>query len=237
MEFPKRDVISVPPVVTAGKRDVPSAPYGYSHDILNNAAAPQPPTYLDDTNDHCNILPPPPRSQIYPPKCGNLKKPFKRGDLYLTYSPTQGTAGLTSGGSDNANWVRGNEFADNYDQKRFSNAHLHRKEINVGKIIQTNPLYVANSPFYPQPNSCIKKDKWHMTYPHFPEYSKNGQPIFYGDPAQQPTLFLGKDRLDNKLEMIEGFGLNMNDGSKEMRILVVVIGIIFLFMILMKFRK
>jgi hypothetical protein len=78
------------------------------------------------------------------------------------------------------------EFDNNDEGDRDRLVDLILGKLDVGKIIQTNPLYVAKSPFYPQPNSCIKKDKWHMTYPHSPEYSKEGQPIFYGDPAQQP---------------------------------------------------
>lgn len=262
MEFPKKDVVQIPPVTTPGVVDAPNAPYGYAPDQFNNAAAP-PPTYKDDTNDHCNILPPAPRSQIYPPKCGNLKPPFKKGGLYLTYSPAQGTAGFTQGAPDNANWVRGNEFGDNYKEKQFANAHLHSKEINVGKVLQSNPLYVADSPFYKrgppgcsgcsayeqqqcsppckctpdsQPTSCTRKDKWNMTYPHLAEYTNSGQPIFYSDPAQQPTFYIGPDK--NGVKVIEGFNpIDFDSGSTQMMVLIWAVALIAVFMLMVTLRK
>lgn len=275
MEFPKRDVVQIPPVSTPGVVDAPHAPYGYAPDQFNNAAAP-PPTYKDDSNDHCNILPPAPRSQIYPPKCGSLKPKFEPGSLYLTYSPEQGTAGFTQGAPDNANFVRGNEFADNYNQKQFANAHLHSKEINVGKVLQSNPLYVADSPFYKrgkpgcsrcsayhhqqcrgdcgckrsnmgsdlsvpctpdsQPTSCTRGDKWNLTYPHFPEFAKSGQPIFYSDPAQQPTFFIGEGK--NRVKVIEGFNpIDFDSGSTQMMVIIWAIALIAIFLLMVSLRK
>lgn len=278
MEFPKKDVVQIPPVSTPGANslaplllrlpgitDSPNAPYGYARDQFNNAAAP-PPTYKDDTNDHCNILPPPPRSQIYPPKCGNLKPKFKQGGLYLTYSPAQGTAGFTQGAPDNANWVRGNQFSDNYNQAQFANTHLHSKEINVGKVLQTNPLYVADSPFYKrgkagcsrcsayqqqqcvgdcsckpdsQPTSCTRRDKWNLTYPRFPAFTDSGQPIFYSDPAQQPTLYVGKDNEhQNVLKVIEGFNpIDFDSGSTQMMVIIWAVALIAIFMLMLHMRK
>lgn len=264
MEFPKRDVVQIFPVSTPGVVDAPNAPYGYAPDQFNNAAAP-PPTYKDDSNDHCNILPPAPRSQIYPPKCGNLKPKFKSGSLYLTYSPEQGTAGFTQGAPNNANWVRGNEFADNYNQKKFANAHLHSKEINVGKILQSNPLYVANSPFYrrgkpgcsscsayeqqqcagdcgckrgpdSQPTSCTRGDKWNLTYPHSPEFAQSGQPIFYSDPEQQPTFFIGKEK--GGIRVIEGFNpTDFDSGSTQMMVIIWAVALISIFFLMISLRK
>lgn len=258
MEFPRKDVVEISPVITS-RGSVPNAPYGYAPDKLNNAAAP-PPTYKDDSNDHCNILPPAPRSQIYPPKCGTLNdQPFKKGGLYLTYSPNQKTAGFTEGAPNNANWVRGNDFADKYPQKRLSNAHLHSKEIDVGKVLQTNTLYVANSPFYrrskpgcsscsaydqqrcadkqctpdSQPTSCTKGNKWYMTYPHQKEYAKSGQPIFYGDSAQEPTLYFGDDD-----RVIEGFNpIDFDSGSTQLIVIIWAVVLISVFMLLLSFRK
>jgi hypothetical protein len=292
MEFPKRDVVQIPPVTTPGVVDAPNAPYGYAPDQFNNAAAP-PPTYKDDSNDHCNILPPAPRSQIYPPKCGNLKPPFKKGGLYITYSPAQGTAGFTQGAPDNAKWVRGNEFGDNYKenlrfsnrngdlltmghQDKLANAHLHSKEINVGKVLQSNPLYVADSPFYKrgppgcstcsayeqqqcagdcgckrsnmgsdssvpctpdsQPTSCTRKDRWNLTYPHLAEYTNSGQPIFYSDPAQQPTFYIGEAK--NGVKVIEGFNpIDFDSGSTQMMVIIWAVALIAVFMLMVTLRK
>lgn len=268
MEFPKRYVVQIPPVSTPGIIDSPNAPYGYAPDQYNNAAAP-PPTYKDDSNDHCNILPPAPRSQIYPPKCGNLKSPFKKGELYLTYSPTQGTMGFTQGRSNNGNWIRGNEFADNYNQKQFANAHLHSKEIDVGKVLQSNPIYVANSPFYKRtspgcsscsayeqqkcegclsgkkciPDSqntfCTRKNKWNLTYPHSVDFDQSGQPIFYSDPAQQPTYYIGpNNNVVNGVKIIEGFNpMDFDSGSTHLMVILWTIIIIVVFIVMVTLRN
>lgn len=235
MEFPERDVVQIPSVINSSIVNIPNAPYGYSPDKLNNASAPIP-TYKDDSNDHCNILPPAPRSQIYPPKCGSFKQPFKKKELYLTYSPDQETSGFTQGPPDNSNWVRGNNFSVN---KNISNDHLHKKEINVGKVFQTNTLYVADSPFYKNSNLTslsTKTDKWNMTYPHMKEYDNSGQPFFYDDPSHNPTFYIGPDK--NGVKVIEGFDLtNFENGSKQMKIFILTLIVIFGFLFMVSLRK
>ena len=218
MEFNNRDVIQNSPLITPGQTNVPLGPSPHSNDLLNNAAAPPKTTTKDDI--YCNILPGAPRSQIYPPRCGKLEE-RKRG-LSLGYSPDQKVFGIIQDGSENANWVRGNEFGVDYNQRRFDGTGK-TKEIDVGALLKNNPMMVADSPFYPKPDQAMKDNKWNLTYPYFKQYSDRGQPVFNQGSLQSPTVFFGGDKI------IEGFSGSTGSTCLRNSIFIVLILVIVLF--------
>lgn len=251
MEFPKRAVISTSPVVTPGLADIPRAPTGYATDQLSGAAAP--PSTTNEHDVHCNILPPPPRSQIVPPKCQKKwKRPFKRGELYLGYSPAQNVFGLIDGGpgksvstdfkalelgypdslgQNNANWVRGNQFSDMYPQVKLSDAYKHHTEINVGKLLKNNPIVEAKSEYFPEPDQCIKKNKWYLQYPYKRPFSATGQPMYNQETEHSATFYFGEQSNPatgmERPVIVEGFNPN---STKSLHVLTVTIFVIALFL-------
>lgn len=115
-------------------------------------------------------LPPAPRAQniVEPSQTRQFSIGFQdryaRGDQYIVASPTQNIVGMVEGGPDNANWVRGNDFANEYNYHR-----IHERPVVQMKDLPKEPKTHANvvpSQFYPYPGFYNRDDMNYKTFPH-----------------------------------------------------------------------
>ena len=202
--FPKTQRIMATPAV---EPVAPLVPTPVDHKKMNVSVAPGNQWYQNDT--FCNVLPPAPRSQLtnYPTgkkNCPVYKSPkYNPKKCYFTYNKDQNIPGLFCGGEDNANFVRGNQFANkcgkNYSDHSFQvlsigNNELLVDEINIDEysdkakkpvqkkmenvLFKDNPTVVSDSPFYPYPHFEYTKNKKYIEYPHAKHYTQNGMPMY-----------------------------------------------------------
>ena len=123
-----------------------------------------------DTNHY---LPPPPRSQnVIDPVFSLLRNtPYQSTPYKYGMTLQDGIAGVVQYQVNNANYVRGNQFALGEAVKRLN----YTAEIPVVDSA-TKKTVVTNSPFYPYPNYALTFNKDYLTYAH-PKRYENGQPI------------------------------------------------------------
>jgi len=126
-----------------------------------------------------DILPLSPRNQdVNNSSCVSSKDipntPYKRGKCYFQYSPQQNLWGVVSGGPNNANWVRGNQFANNYEYQDLYNKPL--SSVSVPKFHRAEPVLVSDSPFYPFPDYTNRFLKNYKSYPYENKYV-DGHPL------------------------------------------------------------
>jgi hypothetical protein len=173
------------------KNPVPSveSPVDY-----NNSPFPVPikPTSnrVNDNLQYCNFLAPAPRDQrLNVPYEGDKNcpkftpQPYKKDSCYLMDSKAQGVVGIVcnqSGGSDNADFYRGNQFGVDYDE------NLNKKKLDyiIEKPVQLpmeleNPMMIYdNNTFYPYPSFELRKNKDFITYPLKDNFTEQGLPIY-----------------------------------------------------------
>jgi len=158
------------------------------------AMALKPSSRKDDELQYCNFLSPSPRDQrLNVPyqghkNCPSSKaQPYNKDSCYLVKSNQQGVVGIVcneAGGSDNANFYRGNQFGVDYPfdfNKRMEEKKL---EYTVERPVQStlemqNPMVMYdNSTFYPENNFALRQNKDYLTYPLQNNYTKNGIPTY-----------------------------------------------------------
>jgi len=153
------------------------------------------PNRKNDNNQYCNTLSPPPRNQnINVPYEGSTNcpdpkyQPFNNDDAcYLYKSNAQNVVGIVCnqpGGSNNANFVRGNQFG--IDKPYNLNNELENKKLEYTvenpvqiPIQKQNPVMVTEpNGFYPYPSQLLVKNKDFLTYPRSATYTENGTPTY-----------------------------------------------------------
>lgn len=170
--------------------DYGRAPYGLAPD------RPTAQSRINDDAQYCNFLSPAPRNpQMNVPYEGENKncpqfkeKPYSKDSCYLVDSKAQGVVGIVcnqSGGSDNANFARGNQFGVDYNYDFNEREAKKKLEYTVERPVQTpiqleNPLLIYdNKPnFFPYPELEIKKNKNYITYPQVNNNTPNGDPTY-----------------------------------------------------------
>lgn len=172
----------------------PSSPEGVSY---GSSPRPMPlkpyPNSKYDKVQYCNELPPAPRSQdlnvpYQGPDCPYYDQmPYTKDACYLTTNNGQGVIGLvcnSAGGSDNANFARGNQFGLNYDVSQFQQFKKKNKvyeeyPVVQDKLQQENPLVIYDkNTFYPQPDWNLQKDPNFQTYMHPNQFTPQGLPTY-----------------------------------------------------------
>jgi hypothetical protein len=151
-------------------------------------------TRVKDDLQYCNFLEPSPRNQMLnvpyegQKDCPKFKtQPYGKDSCYLMDSKAQGVVGIVCnqpGGSDNANFVRGNQFGVNYpiDYTEFDN--MKKLEYTVEQPVQIplemeNPLLIYDkNTFYPEPSFFLRKNKDFLTYPLQQDYTEWGLPTY-----------------------------------------------------------
>ena len=152
----------------------------------------KPSSRKDDELQYCNFLQPAPRDQRlnvpYQGKknCSTFKpKPYNKDSCYLMDSKAQGVVGIVcnqAGGSDNANFERGNQFGIDYDYNEFDN--IKKKEYTIEQPVQIPmelqiPTIINDqSTFYPEYNYYLTKNRNSKTYPKPNNYTSTGFPVY-----------------------------------------------------------
>lgn len=192
----------------------------------------------EDDLTYCNILPPAPRSQLtnYPQKktmCPKINpKPYRRNSCYLVDNQEQGVVGLVcndTGGSNNSNYARGNEFSNDY---LWINQYENEKKslYTVEEPVQT-PLEMSNptmiyepSNFYPTNLHSQQSNPMYRSYPQFKNYDVNGYPIYtYPNKVLNPV---------SGANVIEGFTNQLTTGEGCNLILFFLIAVLVIIAIL-----
>ena len=191
-DIENNDQMILPIPYTNGPVPSVANPNTYGRSPYPIAEKPAPITRKSDTIQYCNTLDPAPRDQrLNVPyegdkNCPNYPQPYSRDSCYLMDSKTQGVVGIVcnnSGGSDNSNTKRGNEFSVDYAnnfQKELNDKQLEYiiNQPVQAKMINQNPAIVMDNTFYPQPSFPLRKDKKFLTYPLQPNYTENGMPTY-----------------------------------------------------------
>ncbi len=201
----------------------------------------------DDSTQYCNFIEPSPRDQrLNVPYEGNKycpefkAQPYGRDSCYLLDSKAQGVTGIVCnqpGGSDNANFERGNQFGVDYPIDFNERMNRKKLEYTVENPVQIplemqNPMVIYDkNTFYPEPSFYLRKNKDFITYPLQPNYTEDGlatynypyktlNPIF-NDPTQ--------DKDDGLLKVKENFMNEDADGNRKKHIFFVLLVLILIF--------
>lgn len=192
-DFPK-------PVPIQGVPDVeptaPSVPAPVDHEKIKLGIAPGNQWFEPDT--FCNTLPPAPRSQLinYPIRkknCPKYKSPqYDPKKCYFTYNKDQNIPGMFCGGSNgsgNSNFVRGNQFSNDYcpkdyvDNSKNNVLSIGNYELDIkGKRIQddvneytiqaTKPVQIKMEDVLFKNNPTVVSDSPFYPYPNY-KYTKD----------------------------------------------------------------
>jgi hypothetical protein len=205
----------------------------------------KPSSRKDDDLQYCNFLEPSPRDQrLNVPyegqkDCPKFKtQPYGKDSCYLLNSKGQGVVGIVCnqpGGSDNANFYRGNQFGVDYPFDFKERINQKKLEYTVEQPVQIpmelqNPMMVYDQgTFYPEPSFKLRKDKDFITYPLENNFTENGMPTYAYPYKTLNPIF--EDTTQNN-DITENFTDYDNSQKKIffMIILLIIIGM-FLFFI------
>jgi len=213
------------------KKPVPSVPFPNDYGKSPYSMALKPSSRKDDELQYCNYLQPAPRDQrLNVPyqgqkNCSSFKpKPFQKDSCYLMDSKSQGVVGIVcnqAGGSDNANFERGNQFGVNYDYNQFDN--IKKKEYTIEQPVQVPmelemPTIVNdNSTFYPEYNYYLNKNRKSKTYPRPNNYTTTGFPVYkYPYQVLNPRESINKTTEANYINKLQAMNVeNFNNGANS----------------------
>ena len=200
------------------------SPYPMAHQVSSRK---------NDESQYCNTLGPSPRNQLLNvpyqgEKCPKEKlKPFQKDSCYLMDNKRQGVIGVVcneTGGSNNSNFVRNNQFGLNYEWNLFNN--IKKLEYTVEQPVQTpmildNPSLLMNkSPYYPNHNYYLSQSKNYNTYPKPNNYNEEGIPKYV---YPYKTLNYSSNQIENYMNY---------DSKKNTLNMIMIILIIFVVLII-----
>jgi hypothetical protein len=148
----------------------------------------------------------------------------------------QGVVGIVcnqAGGSDNANFVRGNQFGVDYSRNFGEIDDAKKLEYTVEQPVQIpmemqNPMVVYDkSTFYPEMNFFLKNNKDYLTYPREQNYTEYGLPT-YNYPYKTMNPIFGNS--DDKA-LFEDFSNQENSPTKKNIFMIICIVIVILFLV------
>lgn len=178
--------------VPTQQNPAPASPEGVNYGHTTGPIPLQPyPNAKYDQQQYCNQITPLPRSQdinvpYQGPECAfSNPLPYEKDACFLVSNEGQGVIGLQcndSGGSDNANFVRGNTFGWDYKNTQSKQFKKPKRIIQmpVQHTLQSqNPevIYDKNT-FYPQPDWALQKDPSYETYMEPSRFTPNGLPTY-----------------------------------------------------------
>jgi hypothetical protein len=240
------------------KKPAPSVPSPNDYGKSPYSMALKPSSRKDDELQYCNFLQPAPRDQrLNVPyqgqkNCPTFKpKPFQKDSCYLMDSKSQGVVGIVcnqAGGSDNANFERGNQFGVDYDYNQFDN--IKKKEYTIEQPVQVPmelemPTIVNdNSTFYPEYNYYLNKNRKSKTYPRPDNYTTTGFPIYkYPYQVLNPRESIDKTTEANYINKLQSMNVenfnnsedsinNLNENNKFNNQMVLIFVIIFILLMI-----
>jgi hypothetical protein len=231
--------------VPYSKPPVPSVP---SSNNYGSSPYPLPlkpsPNRKNDQLQYCNFIEPSPRDQrLNVPYEGNkdcpnfMGQPYNKDSCYLLDSKAQGVVGIVcnqAGGSDNADFYRGNQFGVDYPLNQ--NLEGKKIEYNTKEPVQLplelqNPTIIYDKDtFYPQPSFPLRNNPNFITYPLQQNYTSNGMPTYtYPYKTLNPIFNDPTQKVD-----IEYFD-NQGNTDKPNSTFFILFFLIFLFLFIMKF--
>jgi hypothetical protein len=195
----------------------------------------------NDDLQYCNFLEPSPRDQrLNVPyegqkDCPKFKtQPYGKDSCYLLDSKAQGVVGIVcneAGGSDNANFYRGNQFGVDFPFDFKERINQKKLEYTVEQPAQIpmqlqNPMMVYDKgTFYPEPSFKLRKDKDFITYPLENNFTENGLPTYtYPYKTLNPIV---QDTTQNS-DITENF-TNYSNSEKKLFFMLILLLIIILF--------
>jgi hypothetical protein len=232
---------SAPPTPSVAKpNNFGNAPYPIPLSSLASTSSRK-----DDELQYCNFLEPSPRDQrLNVPyegekNCPTFKtQPYGKDSCYLLDSKSQGVVGIVcneAGGSDNANFYRGNQFGVDYPFNSKDLVNKKNLEYIVNKPVQIpleleNPMVVYDkNTFYPEPSFPLRKDPNFLTYPLQPNYTKDGLPTYTYPYKTLNPIFEDPNQKD--IDIVEQFESIQTKTTQTFFIfLLIAIFIIFLFL-------
>jgi hypothetical protein len=207
---------------------------------------------IKDDLQYCNFLEPSPRNQsLNVPYQGNKDcpkfntQPYDKDSCYLMDNKSQGVVGIVCnqpGGSDNANFVRGNQFGVDYPLDYYDKKMENKKtEYTVENPVQLpmelqNPMVIYDkNTFYPEPSFFLRKNKDFITYPLQQNYTENGLPT-YTYPYKTLNPIFNDSTQDNDLQ--ENFISNIyNENNKNKNNVFMLFVLIFILMFVLFFSR
>jgi hypothetical protein len=219
------------------KKPTPTVPSDSDYGQSPYSMPLKPSSRKDDDLQYCNFLQPAPRDQrLNVPyegqkNCPTFKpKPFNKDSCYLMESNGQGTTGIVcnqAGGSDNANFVRGNDFSVDYDYNQFSdvktNEYTIEQPVQIPMELQNPNIINDKSTFYPETNFFLAQNRKYKTYPKPNNYTSTGFPTY-----EYPYKVLNKRNNIDNINNIENFNNNINEKNNNIIIICIIIFVGFL---------
>jgi len=207
----------------------------------------KPSSRKDDELQYCNFLEPSPRDQrLNVPyegqkNCPTFKtQPYGKDSCYLMDSKAQGVVGIVCnqpGGSDNANFYRGNQFGVDYPFDFDAKMEQKKLEYTVEQPVQKplamqNPMVIYDkNTFYPEPSFALRKNKNFLTYPLQQNYTEDGLPTYTYPYKTMNPIFEDPNQSDGAETFIESFeNIKNNQGQIIFIILLFIILLILIFM-------
>ena len=216
------------------EKPTPVIDKGYDTQTLNCGLAPNEDPYINtlsqnrknDTIQYCNILPQAPRNQLtnvpyLGQQCDTSPNYYNEDRCYLVSDQAQGIPGIVCdqpGGSNNSNFVRGNQFGMDYPNKYNIFDSKKQVEYTVENPVQMplemeNPMVIYDkNTFYPYPTMKygINKNSNFLTYPLEKNFTKDGLPTY-----TYPYKVLNPYPKENQIlqELVEKFDQNVKINS------------------------
>ena len=233
---------------------VPSVPSPSNYGSSPFPVALQPSSRKNDDLQYCNYLEPSPRDQrLNVPYQGHkdcpkfTAQPYSKDSCYLLDSKVQGTVGIVcnqAGGSDNANFVRGNQFGVDYpydiqenmsNQQQDNNQNQQKQQLkyNANKPVQIpmemeNPLVIYDkNTFYPEPSFFLRGNKNFKTYPLQNNYTEYGLPTYTYPYKTLNPIFQDPNQIG--IEAIENFDNENNNSHHKIFFIFAILLLIFIF--------
>jgi hypothetical protein len=231
-----RNILPVP--LPANPTPTVDSPLNYGSDPYPMPLKPS--SRKNDENQYCNTLEPSPRDQrLNVPYEGNKNcpefknQPYQKDSCYLYNSKSQGVVGIVCnqpGGSDNANFERGNQFGvdynydELYDKKKLE--YTVEQPVQIPLELQNPMVMYDQSTFYPENNFFLRKNPDYLTYPLQQDYTENGIPT-YVYPYKTLNPIYGNEIKKTEPSIIENFLNEENPNKLKHRFLfMIILGII-----------
>jgi hypothetical protein len=224
----------------------PASPTPTVPSASNYGSAPYPlpvkpsPNRVNDDLQYCNFLQPSPRDQrLNVPYEGHKDcpkfsaQPYEKDSCYLLDSKAQGTVGIVCnepGGSDNADFIRGNQFGVDYpfNQDLNTNKKLEytvEQPVQIPMELQNPSVIYDKNTFYPEQNFFYRGNKDYYTYPIPQNYTEYGLPKYTYPYKTMNPIFQDP----NQTGIIESFSNNNVNKTHFFFILLIVIVMVFYF--------
>ena len=224
----------------------PNAPTPSVESPVNYGSSPYPmplkpnPNRKNDELQYCNYLEPSPRNQaLNVPYEGNkncptfTNQPYNRDSCYLMDSKAQGVVGIVcnqSGGSDNADYYRGNQFGVDFPFEAGKKLeYTVEQPVQLPQQLENPSIVYDNNTFYTEPSFFQRKNKDFFTYPLQQDYTEFGLPTYTYPYKTLNPIFFDPNQEETIIESYENSSTNKTHGFFILLLIIIIIISIFFF--------